>query len=251
MSIWTTCGEAGDGPVLATAIHNGHELRPDVRKLHLLDEPTRLREEDPYTGPWAKLGDVSIIVHRSRFEMDLNRRMENAIYLEPADAWGLELWKHPLPDEAVQKSRNQYRVYYDMVHTLLEDMTSRWQRILVLDFHSYNHRRNGKAAEPEPQTQNPDINVGTHELDVQRWGGLIDTFIEKLCICSVNGERLDVRANVKFVGRQFPRWVVANFPNACALAIEVKKIFMDDWTGEPDRTAVDGSLKRSGKPSAD
>ncbi|MBA3564032.1 MAG: N-formylglutamate amidohydrolase [Gammaproteobacteria bacterium] len=238
MDIWTVRGEADDGPVLATAIHNGHELRPEVRELHLLDDATRLREEDPFTDTWAALGDISVIVHRSRFEMDLNRDLEHAIYLEPADAWGLDLWKRSPPQEVVRTSRDQYRAYYEMVRGLLEAMSSRWERIVILDFHSYNHRRNGKHASAEPQAQNPDINVGTHDMDRPRWGYLVDAFIEELSDCVMNGRRLDVRPNVKFLGRQFPRWVDGQFPRACAIAIEVKKIFMDEWTGKPDRSAI-------------
>jgi hypothetical protein len=46
---------------------------------------------------------------------------------------------------------------------------------------------------------------------------------------------LDVRENVKFFGGQFPRWIHDNFPETvCALAIEVKKFFMNEWTGELD-----------------
>ncbi|CAN5287129.1 hypothetical protein BH24PSE2_BH24PSE2_16950 [soil metagenome] len=79
MELWTVKGDPGDGPVMATAIHDGHELRPEVQALTALDEATRLREEDPYTGTWAALGDLSFIVHRSRFEMDLNRSIERSV----------------------------------------------------------------------------------------------------------------------------------------------------------------------------
>lgn len=238
MEIWTARGEARDGPVLAAAIHNGHELRPEVRELLALDEATRLREEDPYTDTWAALGDVSLIVHRSRFEMDLNRRLENAVYLESAHAWGLELWRQPPPDELVETSREQYGAFYETARILLDAMAARWHRFAVLDFHSYNHRRGGADSNPEPQAENPDINIGTHDMDLDRWGDVVEPFIAELRGCTVRGRPLDVRCNVKFLGRQFPRWVAANFPGACALAIEVKKIYMDEWTGEPDRQAI-------------
>ncbi|MGH8495167.1 MAG: N-formylglutamate amidohydrolase [Gammaproteobacteria bacterium] len=239
MDIWTVRGEAGNGPVLATAIHNGHELRPEVRALQSLDEATRLREEDPHTDCWAALGDVSVIVHRSRFEMDLNRKPEEAIYIEPGDAWGLDIWKSRPPEVIVESSRAQYLAFYETVRALLEAMSSHWDRLVVLDFHSFNHRRNGSDGKAKPQAENPDINVGTHDLDMQRWGFLVEALIEELSKCRVNGRRLDVRVNVKFLGRHFPRWIDANFPRACALAVEVKKIYMNEWTGEPDQRAID------------
>jgi hypothetical protein len=47
------------------------------------------------------------------------------------------------------------------------------------------------------------------------------------------GRRLDVRENVKFFGGHLPGWIHRQFPDSvCALAIEVKKFFMDEWSGE-------------------
>jgi N-formylglutamate deformylase len=49
------------------------------------------------------------------------------------------------------------------------------------------------------------------------------------------GRRLDVRENVKFFGGQLARNVHEAFPySVCVLAIEVKKFFMNEWTGELD-----------------
>ena len=49
------------------------------------------------------------------------------------------------------------------------------------------------------------------------------------------GRNLDVRENVKFFGGHLPAWIHQNFPRTvCALAIEVKKFFMDEWTGQLD-----------------
>ena len=46
---------------------------------------------------------------------------------------------------------------------------------------------------------------------------------------------LDVRENVRFEGRHLAQWVHENYGDVgCALAIELKKVFMDEWTGELD-----------------
>ena len=97
-----------DTPVVATAVHNGHELRPEIARSMRLGSEIRLREEDPYTDFFAVAFDTSVVVHRSRFEVDLNRPRTTAIYLEPADAWGLELWKEPLSVEAQQATLSLY-----------------------------------------------------------------------------------------------------------------------------------------------
>jgi len=82
---------------------------------------------------------------------------------------------------------------------------------------------------------NPEVNVGTGTVDRARFGGLIERFVEELRETWVLGHRLDVRENVRFQGGHFPQWLHAVYPGrACALAIEFKKTFMDEWTGVVD-----------------
>jgi hypothetical protein len=62
----------GPGSIIATAIHAGHLLRPEISDLMRLDGPTRLREEDPYTDILTEAVPPRVVVDRSRFEVDLN-----------------------------------------------------------------------------------------------------------------------------------------------------------------------------------
>jgi N-formylglutamate deformylase len=44
---------------------------------------------------------------------------------------------------------------------------------------------------------------------------------------------LDARENVAFEGRNLAWWVHDRYPRVgCVLALEFKKTFMDEWTGE-------------------
>ena len=44
-----------------------------------------------------------------------------------------------------------------------------------------------------------------------------------------------MRENVRFEGANLDRWVHERYPEtACALALEFKKTFMDEWTGRVD-----------------
>ena len=45
----------GDQPLVATAIHNGHQARDEVTSLFAIDDATRLREEDPFTEKWTAI----------------------------------------------------------------------------------------------------------------------------------------------------------------------------------------------------
>ncbi len=57
----------GEGPVLATAIHNGHFI-PFEDQLRLLLSPIdRLREEDPYTREWTRIAPTQVVGSFSRF----------------------------------------------------------------------------------------------------------------------------------------------------------------------------------------
>jgi hypothetical protein len=67
----------------------------------------------------------------------------------------------------------------------------------------------------------------------------VAAFVETLGDQQVGDHRVDVRVNVRFRGGYLCRWVVEHYPDtACPLAIEFKKTFMDEWTGECDATHV-------------
>lgn len=229
----------GDGPLVAAAIHSGHALDADVKALSALTDRERLREEDPFTEEWTAVADTRIIGLRSRFEVDLNRPPDGAVYLKPEDAWGLDLWIHPPEPHLIDRSVARYEAFYDALRELLDEKVRRFGSFVVYDLHSYNHRRHGPDADPDDPELNPEVNVGTGTMDRARWGPVVDAFIETLRTADFIGHRLDVRENVKFFGGYFPEWIHKNYPETgCALAIEFKKIFMDEWTGEPDRVAI-------------
>ncbi|MEO8548541.1 MAG: N-formylglutamate amidohydrolase [Kofleriaceae bacterium] len=217
----------GAGPIIGTAIHDGHELRVECAAALALDDATRLREEDPYTARVAKVAPTHLIATRSRFEVDLNRPRDRAVYLTPDDAWGLKVWRQP-PDSAMVASS---LAGYDAFYATLERLLRARERFVVLDIHSYNHRRDGRTADPEA---NPEINLGTAWLDRARWGGLIDRFTRDLVAASPSDHRLDVRENVKFKGGEMNQWIHRTFEHGCCLSIELKKTFMDETTGELD-----------------
>ena len=223
----------GVGPIMATAIHHGHEVRPDVACRLALDDQARLREEDPYTGDWACVGDTRLVVQRSRFEMDLNRPRDKAVYLTPADAWGLTVWHEPPSAELVAQSLAQYDAFYRLLHDVLMRLKQRYEKFVILDLHTYNHRRQGPTGPVGDPILNPEINVGTGSMDRDRWAPLVDRFIADLCGHDYMGRTLDVRENVKFKGGWMAHWIHQTFPDcACVLSVEVKKTFMDEWTGE-------------------
>ena len=226
----------GNGPLVTTAIHNGHQLRQEVADLVALSENERLREEDPFTGEWTTIGDSQIIAFRSRFEVDLNRPREKAVYLKSEDAWGLKVWKSSPSPEIVARSLAEYDAFYREAHQIFSELEQQFGRFVVFDLHSYNHLRDGANGPPADSEKNPEVNIGTGTMDRERWAPLVDRFIADLGAYNYQSRRLDVRENVKFKGGRFSGWIHETFPEtACSLAVEFKKFFMDEWTGKPDR----------------
>lgn len=233
-ALWTI--ERGASPIVATAIHDGHAVRKELEGLYALSSNERLREEDPFTAFIIRDVPNRIVFHRSRFEVDINRSRDGAIYRTPEQAWELKVWKDRLSADDTRASLRAYDDYYDVLLALLKSI-ERWHgRFVVLDIHSYNHRRAGPAAAPTAQAKAPHINIGTSSIDRTRWSYVLDTLTSHFRSFEIDGHPLDVRENIAFQGKgEQTRFIHEHFPlTGCAIAVEFKKFFMDEWTGEPD-----------------
>lgn len=244
----------GRGPTVGLAVHAGHEIRPDLLRFMEISEAERLREEDPFTDVLAFACDWQLLTRRSRFEVDLNRRREEALCVQPEDCWGLKVWD----PEAARQTRpallEEHDAFYARLERLLCKVERRHGRFVVFDLHSYNHRREGPDAAPAPAAENPEINLGTGSMDREFWAPVADRFIAAMRKSRVDSHALDVRENVRFRGREVARFVHQRFPRSgCALAIEVKKTFMDEWSGAVDEehlAALRGALAGAARAAA-
>ena len=230
----------GEGPILATAIHDGTCLRPESAALMRLSSLERLREEDPHTGDIIAAVPTRVVAHRSRFEVDLNRAREQAVYRTAEEAWGLQVWKQPPTDDFVSHSLAQHDGFYDMMRGLLQGIEREHGSFVLLDVHSYNHRRSGPDGAPTPAAQAPDVNIGTFSMPPGRWDHVLQALTDTVESFDYRGRRLDIRRNVAFQGKgALARFVHTHFAHTgCAIALEVKKFFMDEWTGVPYRQDI-------------
>lgn len=226
----------GVGPVLATALHAGHQLRDEVAESSALSDEVRLREEDPLTDVLATVGEHRFVPRASRFEVDLNRPTHEAVYRVPSDAWGLDLWHDELPDDVAERSLEAHARFYDMMRTWIEELIAEHGRILLLDVHSFNHRRRDETGEPLPDEGHPDIDLGLSTADRDRFGEVVDALWTRLSETRIDERTADVRANVRFPdGGNWPEWVFAQYgEHVCTITLEYKKMFMNEWTGRAD-----------------
>jgi len=155
----------------------------------------------------------------SRFEYDLNRAPDSAIY---SDAWGKELWKKPLSDEMKKKSLQKHENFYKVVHALIHKLEEKFGVCVVYDMHSYNWRRWTREV--------PTWNLGTANVDTNRFGNAIESWrslLEKMNL--PNGIVATSKINDTFQGNgYFLKYITEYFKNTLVLATEAKKIYCDE-----------------------
>jgi len=234
-------------PIIATAIHDGHYIPTPYLKNMILDEHERMREEDPYTAYLAELPANRVVVDVSRFLTDLNRPKDKCIYRTPADAWNLTVWK-TISKTMEKKLLDYYDKFYEQIAICIKKSIATHGYFIVLDIHSYNHRRNSPREE-EDVIANPEINIGTIH-NQRKWANVAQAFIQYLSQSTIQGHLPDVRENIKFKGGAFAQWICQHYGDfGCVLSVEFKKTFMDEWTGRANihhlndlRQALAGSI---------
>ncbi len=225
----------GNQPIVAVALHDGHDVRPELKPLLAISPDERKREEDPFTAGWTDITESRIVVLRSRFEVDLNRPRHQAVYLKPEDSWGLKVWQEQPPQDLIARSLAEYDAFYTEVDRICKTLKQRYGHFVIYDLHTYNQYRQGVNTDPADKLHNPEINLGTESLDREYWQPVVERFIYEMHNFDFLGRQLDVRENVKFPGGYLAEWVHAHYPDSgCVLAIEVKKFFMNEWTHQLD-----------------
>ncbi|MEL6811771.1 MAG: N-formylglutamate amidohydrolase, partial [Bacteroidota bacterium] len=201
------------------AVHDGHQFRRELWDNCLHTEYDRWFEEDPCTKEFVKTHPIVIAGCDSRFEYDLNRDPENAIY---EDAWGKKLWKEKLPKAQYQKSLSKHESFYRVVHALISKLESKFGVLVVYDMHSYNWRRWEREV--------PVINLGTANVDNERFGKAIEQWRHSLSELKLPNSIISTsKINDTFQGNgYFLKFITKNFKNTLVLATEFKKIYCDE-----------------------
>lgn len=198
------------------AIHDGHQFRKELWDNCLHTEYDRWYEEDPATKQMVQSHPIVIAGCDSRFEYDLNRAPENAIY---ADAWGKQLWKEPLSSETKEYSLQKHSNFYKVVYALISKIESIYGAAIVYDMHSYNWMRWDREV--------PVINLGTSNINNDRFGSLVNSWCDSLSQIELPNETKTTAAiNDTFQGNgYFLKYITKNFDNTLVLATEFSKIY--------------------------
>jgi hypothetical protein len=206
-------------PYACAAVHDGHQFRRGLWGNCLHTEYERWFEEDPCTKEFVKTHSIIIAGCDSRFEYDLNRTPENAIY---EDAWGKKLWKSPLDPKEHAKSLAKHKAFYSVVQALIVKLEEKFGVVVVYDMHSYNWRRWDREV--------PVINLGTANLDNDRFGDSVEAWRKSLSELELPYDiESTSKINDTFQGNgYFLKFITQNFRNTLVLATEFKKIYCDE-----------------------
>lgn len=206
-------------PYACAAIHDGHQLRKELWDNCIHTEYERWYEEDPETKNMIKLHPIVIAGCDSRFEYDLNRAPEEAIF---ETAWGKQLWRKPLSESMKAKSLQKHADFYSVVHALVETLEFEYGFCTIYDMHSYNWRRWNRDV--------PTWNIGTSNIDNDRFGEVVEQWRQSLSeIQFPNHIKSGASINDTFQGNgYFLKFITNNFNNTLVLATELAKVYCDE-----------------------
>lgn len=216
-------------PAMSAAIHDGSNFRAELEDNCLLEKNDRYYEEDPYTGSFIAKQAITLIAHDSRYEYDLNRGTDECVY---ETAWGKEIWKTPLSEEMIAKSKAKHTQFYRIVAAVVEALVEDFGQCVVYDNHSYNFKRHERKDLPV-------INVGTTSVKGEQWRPIIDSWLSALQNMSVDGLEMTAAENDIFYGKgRLAGFCHSRYDNVLVLATEAKKVFMDELTGQANAVVL-------------
>lgn len=207
-------------PYACAAIHDGHQFRKELWDNCIHTEYERWYEEDPETKNMVQSHPIVIAACDSRFEYDLNRAPEDAVFVT---AWGKQLWKTPLSEAMKTKSLEKHANFYKVVSALVKTLESKFGFCTVYDMHSYNWKRWDREV--------PTWNLGTSNLDNDRFSDVIEQWRKSLSeIQFPNAIKSTSLINDTFQGNgYFLKYITQNFKNTLVLATEIAKVYCDEY----------------------
>jgi hypothetical protein len=202
------------------AVHDGHQFRKELWDNCIHTEYERWYEEDPETKNMVISHPIVLAGCDSRFEYDLNRDPENAVF---ETAWGKALWRGPLSEESNKKSLEKHANFYKVTHALILKLEEKFGVVVVYDIHSYNWKRWDREV--------PTWNLGTSNVDNNRFGDDIETWRQSLSQLKFPKKiKSTALVNDTFQGNgYFLKYITHNFKNTLILATEIAKVYCDEY----------------------
>jgi hypothetical protein len=213
------------------SMHSGNLVREEILEIMAVGEKDRFREEDPHMNRFISTFPIRILGRDSRFEYDLNRNPYRAIYDFDRPEWGLAIWRQEIPEELREHSIRKHREFHELLELVCRFLLQQNRHALLFDLHAYCYQRDGRQA--WHQDERPEINIGTGPVNREVFEPAIACFKSNLRRTRIKGQTLRISENEIFFGGYLSRHLSRIYhERLLVLAIEYKKIFMDELTGE-------------------
>jgi len=216
---------------VGVALHNGNRVGSEVLEAMEVGQEERFREEDPHTDSFIQDFPLQLIARDSRFEYDLNREIEKCIYPAGEKKWGLQVWNRPLTQSEIEMIYSKYREFHALLDLIMKHIIENHNSAILFDIHSFCYQRETRTH--WWQDEKPDINLGTRYINREYFSPLIELFLENMSGITLDGHTLRIFENEIFPGGYLTRkYAKSHNRKVLVLAIEYKKIFMNELTGE-------------------
>lgn len=198
--------------VLLMTIHSGTWVPESIENKLSINEKDRFKEEDVYTHRLYchlvldKAG-IWIDNKQSRFVVDFNRNLKNAIYANNSEEWLNIVWKEKLTKWEQDQNIASYREFYFSLDKLLETH----QFNIIFDAHSMKDLKG-----------RPNISFGTRYIP-QFYIPIVRSMQRKMITMGYS----PVMLNTPYHGGNILKWLSAKYPNIFIFSMEVnKKLYM-------------------------
>jgi len=210
-------------PIICTAIHSGTKLRTELLSTFLLSKEEQRYEEAPFTDDLISSFPIQLIANDSRFEYDLNRAKTLSTSYKPAS--GNKVWEKAFTKKQRLKSHAKHQSFYDVLEAIIRYVEKQFKNAIVFDIRTYNYQ--------QIESNSPTFNVGTGQIDVERWQRVVTQFEKQLKNITLPNIDVSTATNEVFQGQGYLiTHINAHFDNTLVLPVDVKKVFMDESSND-------------------
>jgi len=224
------------------SMHSGHQVRKEILEILAVSEEDRYREEDLYTDRFIANFPIRIHALDSRYEYELNRNPYRALYDFDKPQWGMKVWKREVTEDERALSVKKHREFHKLLEMVCQYLLTQRSHALLFDMHSYCYQREEKQTWQEDER--PEINIGTGAVNREIFEPAIACFKSNLRRTKIYDSPLRISENEIFFGGYLSRHLSRIYhEQLLVLAIEYKKIFMNEWTGELYQDVLDKLIR--------
>ncbi len=209
-------------PYICFSTHSGSKISKKSLKNIAISQRKRKYHEDPHTADFIVSMPIMAQGLDSRYEYDLNRSPENAIYDE---FLGDKVWKKPLTKAQKEIYLQKHQNFYTVISVLVKTLERKFKACIVYDIHAFNYKK--------IERETPIFNIGTEKINNTKFGAFVQSWQTELGKIKLPEMDTTVKLNDVFQGTGYLlEYITTHFPNTLVLPTEIKKVYCNEEKGD-------------------